>query len=173
MCACGKETFANRPQLIQKKKLSCGCDNEQKNIEKSTTHGRTYTQAYYCWTDMKTRCLNKNSKAYPCYGAKGINVCDRWINSFENFLHDMGETIKGMTLDRIDNTKGYSPENCRWATKVEQGRNKRNLIFDMDKAAYVRFLCINGFNKKEMADFFKCHINSIHQIAAGTTWNHG
>jgi hypothetical protein len=79
--------------------------------------------AYKSWSEMKRRCLDPNRPAYPQYGGRGIKVCERWLDFFA-FLEDMGERPNGMSLDRIDNNKGYYKDNCRWATRQEQNNNK-------------------------------------------------
>lgn len=79
---------------------------------------------------MKKRCLNRNDPSYSYYGGRGITICDRWIDSFDNFIFDLGpKPSKDHSIDRINNTLGYYPENCYWATKKEQARNTRNNIF--------------------------------------------
>ncbi len=78
---------------------------------------------------MKNRCTCETSPDYGLYGGRGIKVCDRWLDSFENFLEDMGERPAGMTLDRIDSNGDYTKENCRWVTNKDQARNKRNSVF--------------------------------------------
>jgi hypothetical protein len=89
-------------------------------------HGKRRTAVYGVWSSMLSRCQNQNDKAFQNYGGRGIGVCARW-QEFKNFLADMGEPPSGLSLDRVDNSLGYSPENCRWATRVDQSRNRRGV----------------------------------------------
>lgn len=91
-------------------------------------HGMSYKKIYKVWSYMLTRCHNENCKAYPNYGARGITVCERW-QIFANFYADMGEAPDGMTLDRIDNDKGYNKRNCRWVSRAEQLKNTRRSVY--------------------------------------------
>ena len=85
----------------------------------------TGSREFNSWTQMRQRCGNRNHKDYPNYGGRGVVVCDRW-QKFEQFYADMGPRPEGTTLERSDVDGNYEPNNCRWATPLEQGRNKRN-----------------------------------------------
>lgn len=91
------------------------------------THGYYGTATYSSWASMISRCTNPKSTSWPIYGDKGITVCERWLK-FENFLADMGERPAGMSLERKKNEEGYTPENCGWATRAEQSRNRSSCI---------------------------------------------
>lgn len=116
-CDCGNtKEVPNR--ALKNGTTSCGC--------KTRTHGMTRSPTHSSWSNMISRCYNTNNPRYKDWGGRGIKVCDRWRHSFLNFLEDMGERPKGMTLDRYPDPNGnYEPGNCRWATPKQQAENKR------------------------------------------------
>lgn len=129
ICECGKEKTVYQHHLKSGAIVSCGCYKDENTVRRSTTHGmasrKNTSPEYRSWASMLMRCNNPNNADYRHYGGRGIQVCERW-HSFENFLEDMGcrPDLKH-SLDRIDNNRGYSKDNCRWATKKEQSRNTR------------------------------------------------
>lgn len=133
-CDCGKEKEIDLNSIKRGKSTSCGCFNKEFAKQNSTKHGMSmlYTGVkhpdYCIWTKLKSRCLNPKDKSYKHYGGRGIKICDRWLNSFENFINDLGwRPSKKYSLERIDYNKDYCPENCKWILKSEQSKNSRRV----------------------------------------------
>jgi hypothetical protein len=143
VCDCGNECVVRSPHLRSGKQVSCGCLRTEKAVARLTKHGQSrankITRQYQCWSNMRERCNNPNNVRYERYGGRGISVCERWQNSFENFVADMGEMPAKLTLDRIDPNGNYEPANCRWASYKEQSRNKtNNVVVHLDGAQMLR-----------------------------------
>lgn len=125
ICRCGNSTVTKSNALMTGNTKSCGCLIREITKSVNTKHGYKNTRTYSTWQGMKNRCLNTKADDFHHYGGRGITVCESWAEDFTNFLTDMGERPEGRTLDRVDNSKGYYKENCKWATNAEQHKNKR------------------------------------------------
>lgn len=145
-CDCGKLTSLRTESLTSGNTRSCGCLHDDVRVAIKTTHGRCKSPTWRSWASMKYRCYNERDGEFKNYGARGILVCQCWMQAFENFLDDMGEKpSRAHQIDRINNDGHYScghcaeciangwPANCRWATASDQSRNKRtNVVVEID-----------------------------------------
>jgi hypothetical protein len=131
------------------------------------THGMDGTPTYRSWINMRARCTNPRDHAYLGYGGRGVTVCNRWFNSFENFLADMGAMPAGHQLDRIDNDGNYEPGNCRWATPAEQMRNTRHTKLTQELVDLIRS---SPLPSPQLAPLIGVTARHIRKVRQGTRW---
>lgn len=167
-CECGNRKLIYASNVRSGKTTSCGCVHKQVAKELLSTHKMSKTYTYGVWAGMKGRCLVKTNGSYKKYGGSGITLCERW-HSFENFLSDMGEAPEGMTLDRIDGSKGYSPENCRWVSYQVQAINRKvnsssttgvkGVTYKKERDRYAAIITVSG--KRKFLGYFKLKCDAI------------
>ena len=176
LCDCGNIVKRNYQSLNRKniKRSNCGCISG--NSINKENHGLSRTRTHNTWSGMKQRCLDKNHSTYTNYGQRGITIeDDRWLD-FENFYEDMGERPEGMTLDRIDNDRGYCKDNCRWANPVVQSNNRRpssgTKLTDADVYTIFWMFECGGKTKAQIAREFGVARSTISRIINGKSRKH-
>lgn len=135
VCECKKIVVVRGIHLITLHTKSCGCYNSELVTQRNTKHGMRESKLYSVWKSMRQRCYNEKCKDYKDYGSRNITVCDEWNESFEEFMKWAlnGAYSNGLSIDRIDNSKGYSPDNCRWVTnKIQQNNKTDNRLITFD-----------------------------------------
>lgn len=137
------------------------------------------TKTYNSWASMRSRCYRKKDKCYNLYGGRGIKICDRWLNNYDNFFEDMGERPIGMCLDRIDPNGDYEKDNCRWATMKDQQLNRRNnfiVEFNNQKLSISQWSLRTGLNPDTIWNRLIRWNWTVEKALTYTTsrpWNHG
>lgn len=180
-CICGKIFSVQANSLKRNLTKSCGCLNNELASElwkSNLTHGESNRKSlaqspeYTAWKAMKQRCYDRKSAHFDNYGGRGITVCARWINSFDNFLLDMGRRpTQKHSIDRINNNDGYQPNNCKWSSKLEQSRNRASVILDLEKAEEIRALKkTNGWGKKKISQHLNLPLGCVVGALYGGSW---
>ena len=130
ICDCGNKTIVPSTKLVSGHTSSCGCLHYERFTQSCITHGMRQSAEYNIWCGIKARCLNPNNEAFDRYGGRGITMCDRWKDSFENFYADMGPRPgNNYSVERLNNDGNYEPNNCIWATDTDQANNRRTSCF--------------------------------------------
>lgn len=177
-CLCGSSVSV-RADRVGKSSNSCGCLSRELSsarvVAHNTKHGGRGSPEYPVWASMHQRCINPNVNGYENYGGRGVSVCERW-KSFANFLEDMGPRPKGATLERVENNGNYEPSNCRWATREEQGNNKRSnrsLTYKgrtLTVAGWARLTGIRSSTIRQRLDYYGWSVADALTIG-GASWH--
>ncbi len=165
ICDCGNFTEVRSDRLASGDTKSCGCLQKEMVSKMNTKHNMMHTRLYDIWIGMKQRCYNVNHKRYRDWGGRGVTVCDEWRNDFMNFYNwaiNNGYN-DNLTIDRIDNNKGYEPSNCRWVDRKTQQRNRRN----------TKYITYNGITKPlvEWCEYYHKDYNIVYNRIYNNDWS--
>ena len=169
LCDCGNICIIYGCNLTKSKSKTCGikgCEYYFELCGNRLTHGKSKSDEHSIYSKMISRCYNQKNSDYPSYGGRGISVCDSWRLSFMNFFNDMGiRPSKSHSIDRIDNQKGYSLDNCRWALPKDQARNRRSNTFTESLAADMRYdHDVNKLTARQISNKYNIPDNKINYI---------
>lgn len=174
-CDCGTVKSCRTDHLVHGKIVSCGCYGKERTIEMNkqrARHGRSHEargSAYASWRSMRDRCNAPNNPEYSNYGGRGIRICQRW-DSFKAFVADMGERPPGTSIDRIDVNGNYEPGNCRWATSVQQNRNRRTGVLDADRVREILGRHEHGESQRSVSRRLGIASRTVYDIIHRRRW---
>ncbi len=169
-CACGNTIQRPTCFVLGNHFRSCGCVRHKHGFAGKGSRSRTYI----AWTSMRQRCYDENCSGFFRYGARGIRVCRRWLLSksgFSNFLSDMGEAPDGLTLERINNSGNYQPDNCCWATRIQQAQNRRstvNFTFEGEKVCLTELARRTGMTRKTIQRRIKAGLSVMEAVRSNS-----
>jgi hypothetical protein len=177
-CDCGADAEVRAGALVAGRQVSCGCLQSERTAARNVAaarHGHASKDGaspeYKAWGGIKRRCYNPSDREFHNYGGRGITVCDRWRDSFDAFLADVGTRPSPRhSIDRIDNDRGYEPGNVRWATRETQERNKRTTRLCQVSVALIRCLSARRQANADLAWAFGVHPSLINKVVSRSTW---
>lgn len=178
ICECGNKKDISSSCLRKGFTRSCGCLNRELTISRNYRHGEGIdfqcTREYRAWLHLKGRCLQHNDKSFKRYGGRGIKVCDRWLESYSNFLKDMGRCPKGYSIERVNNNGDYSPDNCIWLPLSLQAKNtSKNIVL----TAYGKTMILKDWAENLGVSYgaIKWHLNkgkAMHEVVDWFAYRH-
>ena len=169
---CNKNIIKRKSSVLAGKVKSCGCMTNKIRANNNTKHGLGGTKIYKVWHSMVSRCQNVKSQSYHLYGARGITVCDEWINNVTLFNKWCIETgyQEGLEIDRIDNNGNYEPNNCRWISSKQNARNRRQSKLNQKQVDDIKEMLKNKISQKDISKKFNVDASCISQIKKGKIW---
>jgi hypothetical protein len=175
VCDCGNAVLVAAGKLLRGRTKSCGCFRSDNARIQETTHGEASTSIYNTWKHAKSRCCNPGNRYYEGYGGRGITMYEPWLSSYQSFASWIRDNLgprpsPDHSLDRIDNDGNYEPGNLRWATDVQQQRNRRSTKVTATVVARVRAMVAAGVRQKDIAAGEGLSLSHVKAIAQGRIW---